>query len=82
MEFCVSVVEVTTVVEVMVATAAEAAGVELELGGADEAMMLSREVALWPSVIGRVAGGSFSAARDISSWSIRLCVCERERESE
>ena len=42
-------------------------------------MMLSRsseewEEALDPSVIGRVAGGSLSAASDISNWSIRLSI--------
>lgn len=44
---------------------------------ADGVTMPSREEwedALEPSVIGRVAGGSFSAAMDISNWSIRLYI--------
>ena len=45
MEFCVIVVEVTTLAGLIVATAVEEAGIELELGGVDvAAMMLSREV--------------------------------------
>lgn len=86
-EFWVRVVVVVTTLLAVTAIAtgggAVAAAVELEWDP-DAATMLSREEweeALEPSVIGRVAGGSFSAAIDISNWSIRLHIEDQKSDT-